>query len=162
MHLYSACIAVHPKQFTIMGGGGSPQPPAVCSIHLDDVTSATGQRRQCAHHTPATSGESVIEPIKWILSPHTSYRWRAERVIESIKWMGIIRRPWLTRASRGSSARTPGLHPYSLQEVSCITFITFPFCCYGVILLYIMLFTKYGIILLKNMMKGHESNQYTD
>ncbi len=32
---------------------------------------ATGQRRQCAHHTPATGGE--------------------ER--ESIKWMGIIRRP---------------------------------------------------------------------
>ncbi len=36
MHLFSAllCIAVHPKRFTI-----------------------TGQRRQCAHHTPATGGE---------------------------------------------------------------------------------------------------------
>ncbi len=41
------------------GGGGeySPQPPPVCSIHLDDATAATGQRRQCAHHTPATDGE---------------------------------------------------------------------------------------------------------
>ncbi len=38
-------------------GGGSPQPPPVCSIHLDDATAATGQRRQCAHHTPATGGE---------------------------------------------------------------------------------------------------------
>ncbi len=63
MHLYSAllCIAVHPKHFTIMCGGGgggvSPQPPPVCSIHLDDATAATGQRRQCAHHTPATGGE---------------------------------------------------------------------------------------------------------
>ncbi len=53
MHLYSTllCIAVHPKRFTIMWGGGgvSPQPPPVCSIHLDDATAATGQRRQCAH-----------------------------------------------------------------------------------------------------------------
>ncbi len=32
------------------GGGGS-------LLHLDDVTAATGQRRQCAHHTPATGGE---------------------------------------------------------------------------------------------------------
>ncbi len=52
------CIAIHPKRFTIMRGGGfSPQPPPVCSIHLDDATAATAQRRQCAHHTPATGGE---------------------------------------------------------------------------------------------------------
>ncbi len=181
MHLYSAlCIVVHPKHFTIMGGV-SPQPPPVCSIHLDDATAATGQRRQCAHHTryrwrgerviepikcmrsPHTRyrwrGERVIEPIKCMLSPHTRYRWRGERVIEPIKcmrsphtryrwrgerviepikcmrsphtryrwrgervtepieWMGIIRRQWLTRASGGNLARTPGLHPYSLREV---------------------------------------------
>ncbi len=63
IHLYSAllCIAVHTKRFTIMCGGGgclvSPQPPPVYSIHLDDATAATGQRHQCAHHTPATGGE---------------------------------------------------------------------------------------------------------
>ncbi len=28
------------------GGGVSPQPPPVCSIHLDDETAATGQRLQ--------------------------------------------------------------------------------------------------------------------
>ncbi len=40
------------------GGGVSPQPPPVCSIlHLDAVTAATGQLRQCAHHTPAIGGE---------------------------------------------------------------------------------------------------------
>ncbi len=56
----------------------------------------------CAHHTPATGGEErdhranqvyaltthqlqverrerVIEPIKCMRSPHTSYRWRGER-----------------------------------------------------------------------------------
>ncbi len=109
MHLYSALrIAVHPMRFTIMWGV-SPQPPPVCSIHLDDATAATGQRRKCAHphtsyrwrgkrvieqssvcahHTPATGGEErVIEPIKCMRSPHTSYRWRGERVIEPIKWM---------------------------------------------------------------------------
>ncbi len=75
-------------------GVTSPQPPPVCSIHLDDVTAATVQRRQCAQHTPATGEE--------------------ERVIEI---MGIIRRPLLTRASGGNLARTPGLHPYSLREV---------------------------------------------
>ncbi len=56
-----------------MWGGVSRQPPPVYSIHLDDATAATGQQRQCAHHTPATGGE--------------------ERVIEPIKWMEIIRRP---------------------------------------------------------------------
>ncbi len=88
MHLYSAllCIAIHPKRFTIMWGF-SPQPPPVCSNHL----AATGQRRQCAHHTPATGGE--------------------ERVIEPVKCMGVFRGPWLTRASGGTLARTPGLHP---------------------------------------------------
>ncbi len=78
VHLYSALlyIAVHPKRFTITWGGGggvSLKPPPVCSIHLDDAIAATGQQRQCAHHTPATGGE--------------------ERVIEPIKWMGIIGRP---------------------------------------------------------------------
>ncbi len=37
-------------------GRVSPQPPPVCS-NFDDATAATGQRRQCAHHTPATGGE---------------------------------------------------------------------------------------------------------
>ncbi len=56
-------------------------------------------------------GEIVIEPIKCMRSPHTSYSWRGERVIETIKWMGMIKRPWLTRTSGGNLARTPGLHP---------------------------------------------------
>ncbi len=31
-------------------------------------------------------GERVIEPIKCMRSPHTSYRWRGERDIEPIKY----------------------------------------------------------------------------
>ncbi len=61
--------------------GVSPQPPPVSSIHLDDATAATEQRHQCAHHTPATGGEErESEPIKCMHSPHTSDRWRGERV----------------------------------------------------------------------------------
>ncbi len=88
MHLYSAfCVLLYTQSaLQSCGGGVSPQPPPVCSIHLDDATA----------------------PVR---SPHTSYRWRGEREIEPIKWMGIIRRPWLTRASGGNLARTPGLHP---------------------------------------------------
>ncbi len=53
------CVLLYTQRFTIMWGGGgvSPQQPPVCSIHLDDVTAATGQQRQCDHHTQATGGE---------------------------------------------------------------------------------------------------------
>ncbi len=52
------------------------------------------------------------------LTTHQLQVERRERVIEPIKWLGVIRRPWLTRDSSGNLARTPGLHPYSLWEVS--------------------------------------------
>ncbi len=50
-----------------------------------------GCYRTTTVRSPHTSyrwrGERVIEPIKCMLSPHTSYRWRGERVIEPIKCM---------------------------------------------------------------------------
>ncbi len=71
MHLYSAllCIAVHPKRFTIMWWGGGSL---------------------LNHHQCADGCHRTTAPVR---SPHTSYRWRGERVIEPIKWMGIIGRP---------------------------------------------------------------------
>ncbi len=51
------CVLLYTQSDLQSCGGVSPQPPPVCSIHLDDATAATGQRRQCAHHTPATGGE---------------------------------------------------------------------------------------------------------
>ncbi len=67
MRLYSALLCIVHTQSPLQscgggggGGGVSPQPPPVCSIHLDDATAATGQRRQCAHHTPATGGEERV------------------------------------------------------------------------------------------------------
>ncbi len=107
MHLYSdlLCIAVHPKRFTIMCVGGSLLNHHQCAASTwmmwrlpQDNTGA-----QCAHHT--------------VDSGAVHYRWRGERVIEPIKWKGIIRRTWLIRASGCNLARTPGLHPYSLREV---------------------------------------------
>ncbi len=80
-----------PKRFTIMWGG--------LSSTTTSVQHPLGWCDGC-HRTTAS-----------VRSPHTSYRWRGERVIEPIKWMGIIRRPWLTRASGGNLGRTPGLHP---------------------------------------------------
>ncbi len=64
-----------PKALYNHGGGGvSPQPPPVCSIHLDDATAATGQQRQCAHHTPATGEEqreSTSQSSAWgLLGDH--------------------------------------------------------------------------------------------
>ncbi len=43
-------------------------------------------------------GERVIEAIKWMRSPHTSYRWRGERVMEPIKCM---RSPHISYRWRG-------------------------------------------------------------
>ncbi len=79
-----------PKALTIMWvvvvGGFSPQPPPVCSIYLDDAMAVTGQRHQC-HHTPVQveRRRESHRAIKCTLSPHTSYRWRRERVIRAIK-----------------------------------------------------------------------------
>ncbi len=47
-------------------------------------------------------GERVIETIKCMRSPHTSYRWRGERVIETIKCM---RSPHTSYRWRGESHR---------------------------------------------------------
>ncbi len=118
-HRYSAllCIVVHPKHFTIMWGGGGGFSSTTTSVQHPLGWCDGCHRTTAPVRSPHTSyrwrGERVPEPIKCMRSPHTSYRWRGERVIEPIKWMGIIRRPWLTRASGG----TPGLHPYSLREV---------------------------------------------
>ncbi len=60
------CVLLYTQSALQSCGGVSPQPPPVCSIHLDDATAATGQRRQSAHHTPATGGEEREILIKWI------------------------------------------------------------------------------------------------
>ncbi len=46
---------------------------------------------------------------------------RRERVIEPIKWMGIIKRPWLTRASGGNLATTPLLFTRSAMGLLMTT-----------------------------------------
>ncbi len=48
LHLYSAFLST---QSALHCEGGSPHPPPVCSIHLDDATAAIV--RQNALHTPA-------------------------------------------------------------------------------------------------------------
>ncbi len=130
------CVLLYTQstlQSCVGGGGGvSPQPPPVCSIHLVTTHQLQVERREShrANQVYVLTTHQLqverrdIEPIKCIRSPHTNYRWRRERDIEPIKWIGIIRRPWLTKASGGNLARTPGLHPYSLREVPWDFFIT--------------------------------------
>ncbi len=60
-HLYSAlCIAVHPKCFTIMWGGG-----------LSSTTTSVQHPLEWCDGSHSTTA-----PVR---SPHTSYRWRGER-----------------------------------------------------------------------------------
>ncbi len=60
LHLYSAFLGT---QNALHRRGESPQPPPVCSIHLDDATAAIV--RQNDHHTPAYwwRGDRVMKPI---------------------------------------------------------------------------------------------------
>ncbi len=73
------------------GGGGS-------LLNYHQCAASTWMMRRL----PQDNGASAL----------TTHQLQMERrVIEPIKWMEIIRRPWLTRASGGNLARTPGLHP---------------------------------------------------
>ncbi len=92
------CVLLYTQNTLQSCGGVSPQPPPVCIIHFDDAMAATGR----------------LTPVR---SPLTSYRWREERVIEPIKWMWIIRRSWLTRASGGNLARTLGYIPTPYEYI---------------------------------------------
>ncbi len=51
----------------------------------EDIETIKGMRSP--HTSYRWRGERVIEPIKCMRPPHTSYRWRGERVIETIKCM---------------------------------------------------------------------------
>ncbi len=58
-YIYKALFWVLKVLYIEGGGGGrSPHPLPVCSIHLDDVTAAIVH--QNALHTPATGGEETV------------------------------------------------------------------------------------------------------
>ncbi len=79
-HLYSGLLCLLYTQSAYQSWV-SPQPPPVCSIHLNDATAATGQRHQCAHHTPATGGESESQSSGWgLLGGHD--------------WQGLVEGIW--------------------------------------------------------------------
>ncbi len=76
LHLYSSFLGT---QSALHRRGESPQPPPMCSIHLDEVTAAI--LHQNAHHTPA-------------------YWWRGDSD-EASQCMGMIRRPWWWSEANG-------------------------------------------------------------
>ncbi len=95
--LYSAllCIFVHPKRFTIMWGGVSPQPPPV----------STWMMRQ----QPQDNGASMLTTHQLQVERRVSHR---ANQVDGDYWEVMI-----DKGHRGNLARTPGLHPYSLREV---------------------------------------------
>ncbi len=74
----------------------------------------------CVWGVLSSTTTSVQHPLGWcdgchrttapVRSPHTSYRWRGERDIEPIEWMGIIRRPWVEGIWPGHWGYTPTLY----------------------------------------------------
>ncbi len=121
MHLYSAlCIVVHPKRFKIMWGGGggvSPQLSPVCSIHLDDATAATGQWRQCDHHTPATGGEERDNQV-YTLTTHQLQVERRERQRANQVYALTTHQPQVERRERQRANQVYALTTHQLQVES--------------------------------------------
>ncbi len=90
VHLYSAllCISVHPyTRFTIMWGLSSTTTSVQHPLGWYDGCHRTTAPLSSPHTSYRWRGERDIETIKCMLSPHTSYRWRGERDIETIKCM---------------------------------------------------------------------------
>ncbi len=109
MHLYSTllCIAVNPKRFTIMSyshGLSSTKTNVQHPLAWCDGCHSTMAPVRSPHTSYRWRGERVIEPIKWMRSPHTSYRWRGERVIEPIK---LMRSPHTSYRWRGERVIEP-------------------------------------------------------
>ncbi len=118
MHLYSdlLCIVVHQKLFTIMWGGGDLSSTTTSVQHplggCDDCHTTTTPVRS-PHTNYRCRGERVIEPIKWMRSPH--YRWRRERVIEPIKWMHPPHTSYRWRGERHRANQVDALTTHQLQ-----------------------------------------------
>ncbi len=82
------CVVVHTKHFTIMWGGLSSTTTSVQNpLGWCDGCHRTTAPVRSPHTSYRWREERVIETIKCMRSPHTSYRWRGERVIETIKCM---------------------------------------------------------------------------
>ncbi len=117
VRLYSAllCIAVHPKLFTIMWGGlSSTTTSDKHPLGWCDGCHRTTVPVRSPHTSYRWRGERVIEPIKCIRSPHTSYRWRGERVIEPIK---CIRSPHTSYRWRGERDRANQVYTLTTHQL---------------------------------------------
>ncbi len=80
MHLYSAllCIFVHPKSFLVWSRLSSITTGVQHLFGWCDGCHRTTAPVRSPHTSYRWRGERVIEPIKCMHSPHTSYRWRGE------------------------------------------------------------------------------------
>ncbi len=108
MHLYRTllCIVEHPKHFTIMWGGSllNHHQCAASTWMIRRLPQDNGASALTTHRLQVERRERVIEPIKCVRSPHTSYRWRGEREIEPIK---CVRSPHTSYRWRGERVIEP-------------------------------------------------------
>ncbi len=86
LHFYRAFLGT---QSALHRRGGSPHPPPVCSIHLNDVTAAI------VHQNPPHTHQLQVEK---------------RQSDEANRCMGMIRRPWW---SEGSGWIWPGSRGYT-------------------------------------------------
>ncbi len=91
------------------------------TTHQLQVERRESQRQSsvCAHHTPATGGEERgdIETIKCMHSPHTSYRWRGERVIERDDQVYALTTHQLQVERRGESHRANQVYALTTHQL---------------------------------------------
>ncbi len=98
MHLYSALLSIEctPKALYNHVGG------------LSSTTTSVQHPTWMMRWLPQDNAVSALTTHQLQVERRESHR--------AIKWMGVIRRLWLTRARR-NLVRTPGLNPYSLRGV---------------------------------------------
>ncbi len=76
MHIALYCVSLYTQSALIMCGGGVSSNHHQCTASTSMMRRLPQNNSTSALTTPATGGERVIEPIKCMHSPQTSYRWR--------------------------------------------------------------------------------------
>ncbi len=106
-----------PKVLYNHGGGGGSLPPTTTSVQ-HPLEWCDGCHRTTAppHTSYRWRGERVIEPIKCMRSPHTSYRWRGERVIEPIKCMRSPHTSYRWRGERDNQVYALTTHQLQMER----------------------------------------------
>ncbi len=101
------------------GGGVSSQLPSVRSIHLDDAMTATVQRRQCAHRTPAYTWLLFIDEHK--------LRSKSSKLNHLSSYKTSMGCPKITLQKQHKVNMTVS-HTTTVNESICLTWLSYSLC----------------------------------